>query len=46
MEKADSESYILRDPDASYNALFDPEKECLSMDNGVYFDENNIESVS
>lgn len=32
---------ILREPDASYNAIFDPEKECLSMDNGVDFDENN-----
>jgi len=46
MVKADSESYILREPDASYNAIFDPEKECLSMDNGVCFDENNIKSIS
>ena len=44
--KVDSESYVLREPDASYAALFDPEKEFLSMDNGVCFDENNIESIS
>ena len=42
----DSESYVLREPDSSYDVLFDPEKELLSMDNRVYFDENNIESIS
>jgi len=43
--KAESESYVLREPDASYSACFDTEKVHLSMDNGVFFDENNIEST-
>ena len=42
---AERESYVLREPDASYSTYFDTEKGHLSMDNGVFFDENNIEST-
>ncbi len=37
--------YDLREPDAAYNAHFDAEKELLSMDNGVCFDEIIEESI-
>lgn len=32
--------YVLHESDTAYRAHFDAEKGCLSMDNGVYFDEN------
>jgi len=41
----DSDAYILREPDVAYNAHFDTEKELLSIDNGVCFDENKAESI-
>jgi putative transposase len=44
--KIESESYVLREPDASYDAFFDPEKESLGIDNGVFFDEKSIELKS
>ena len=40
--KADSESYVLREPDTSYDVSFEAEKESLSMDNGVFFDESIV----
>jgi len=39
------DAYVLREPDIAYHAHFDAEKECLSMDNGVYFDENHDKST-
>jgi len=41
----DDGGYALREPDAAYNGLFATEKELLSMDNGVYFNENRMEST-
>jgi len=38
----DGDVYTLREPDVAYNVHFDTEKEYLSMDNGVYFDENKV----
>ncbi len=34
------DAYVLREPETAYHARFGAEKGCLSMDNGVYFDEN------
>jgi len=34
--------YVLREPDTAYNVNFAAQKELLSMDNGVYFDESKI----
>jgi len=34
------DAYVLREPEIAYQAHFEAEKGCLSMDNGVYFDEN------
>jgi len=35
----------IKEADVAYNAHFDTEKALLSMDNGVYFDENKAEST-
>jgi len=42
----DSGAFTLREPELAYNAHFDSKKVVLSMDNGVYFDENKIESMA
>ena len=39
------DAYVLREPEIVYQAHFEAEKGCLSMDNGVYFDENAEESI-
>ncbi len=41
--KENCEAYVLREPAASYNTRFDAEKDLLSMDNGVCFDEGILE---
>jgi len=32
-----TDTYVLREPEIVYQAHFEAEKGCLSMDNGVYF---------
>jgi len=39
------DAYVLREPATAYHAHFEAEKGCLSMDNGVYFNENAEESI-
>jgi len=38
--REEGDAYVLREPEIAYNAHFEPENSCLSMDNGVYFKEN------
>ena len=41
----DCGAYVLREPDAAYTVHFDAKKEPLSMDNGIFFNENKVESI-
>jgi len=42
---AAGDAYVLHESEIPYQAYFEPEKGCLSMDNGVYFDEKEKESI-
>ncbi len=39
------DAFVLHEPELAYQAHFEAEKGCLSMDNGVYFDKNAKESI-
>jgi len=38
-------TYMLHEPEIAYQAHFEAEKGCLSIDNGVYFDGNTKEPI-
>jgi len=38
--REEGDAHVLREPEIAYHAHSEAEKGCLSMDNGVYFDEN------